>query len=79
MPPPSKMGREAVINGIRVDVVPAELLEEMSALSGIATVLVVLPLIIGPPETMPLNMTVRTGSLPAISFLTGSLKSGWSE
>ena len=68
MPPPSKMGREAVINGIRVDVVPAELLEEMSALSGTATVLVVLPLIIGPPETMPLNMTVRTGSLPAISF-----------
>ncbi|EPL2656555.1 DNA breaking-rejoining protein [Klebsiella aerogenes] len=36
-----KMGREAVINGIRVDVVPAELLEEMSALSGTATVLVV--------------------------------------
>lgn len=36
-----KMGREAVINDIRVDVVPAVLLEEMSALSGTATVLVV--------------------------------------
>ncbi len=36
-----KMGKEAVINGISVDVVPAELLEEMGALSGAATVLVV--------------------------------------
>lgn len=36
-----KMGREAVINGISVDVVPAELLEEMGVLSGTATVLVV--------------------------------------
>ena len=36
-----KMGKEAVINGISVDVVPAELLEEMGALSGTATVLVV--------------------------------------
>ncbi|MER2407972.1 DNA breaking-rejoining protein, partial [Klebsiella pneumoniae] len=35
-----KMGKEAVINGISVDVVPAELLEEMGALSGAATVLV---------------------------------------
>jgi hypothetical protein len=73
------MGREAVINGISVDVVPAELLEEMARFPVPQRCWSCLLLIIGPPETMPWNMTVKTGSLPAISFLTGSLKSGWSE
>jgi len=36
-----KMGQTAIINGLQVDVVPAELLEEMGPLSGTGRALVV--------------------------------------